>query len=247
MLDDNDRPIRLDRGLLSDRIYEVVKEMIRDSTLKPGEQVVESQLARRLGVSQAPVREALKRLSHEGVVTHIPHHGIFVTEFSQREADDARIARVGLEGLAARLAQRRLNDGTRARLLSIIDQMHAAADRHDIAAFRELDFEFHKTVVVASGNQYLPRVWDIIEPSMRSMHVLSDPKYDGDWHVAAEMHRDLLQVLEGEDPEAADDLFSAHAIGIADHPVRPMGPAINRFIADLTSDEPADEQVDAAG
>lgn len=214
--------------------------MIRDSTLKPGEQVVESQLARRLSVSQAPVREALKRLSHEGLVTHVRHHGTFVTEFSKREADHARIARVALEGLVARLAQGRVDADTRTRLLAIIDQMHAAADQDDIAAFRELDFAFHKAVVVASGNLYLPRMWDILEPSLRSMHVLSDPNYDGDWHVVAEMHRDLLNVLEGDDPEAADDLFSAHAIGMADVPERPMGPAINRLIAELAADEPSE-------
>jgi DNA-binding GntR family transcriptional regulator len=241
---DDETPLNLDRGLLSDRIYDLVKTMIRDSTLKPGEQVVESQLARRLSVSQAPVREALKRLSHEGLVTHVRHHGTFVTEFSTREAEHARIARVALEGLAARLTQGRLDGDTRARLLSIIDQMHAAADQDDIAAFRELDFAFHKSVIEASGNLYLPRMWDIVEPSMRSMHVLSDPKYDGDWHVAAEMHRDLLEVLEGEDPEAADDLFSAHAIGMADKPERPMGPAINRLIAALSSDEPIGQRVD---
>src|SRR6187200_597186 len=158
MFDSNDdRPIGLDRGLLSDRIYELVKAMIKDSTLKPGEQVVESQLARRLSVSQAPVREALKRLTHDGLVTHVPHHGSFVTEFSTREAQHARIARVALEGLAARLTQGTVDAGTRALLLSIIDQMHAAADRDDVAAFRELDFAFHRTVVVASGNLYLPR------------------------------------------------------------------------------------------
>ncbi len=237
--------LELDRGLLSDRIYVLVKAMIKDSTLKPGEQVVESLLARRLGVSQAPVREALKRLAHEGLVTQVRHHGTFVAEFSPREAEHARIARVALEGLAARLAQGRIDSAVRAVLLSIIDQMHAAADQGDIAAFRELDFEFHKAVVLAGGNVYLPRMWDILEPSLRSMHVLSDPAYDGDWHVVADMHRALLEVLEGDDPEAADDLFSAHAIGMAGHPERPMGPIINRFIADLHADQPGADPAQA--
>jgi DNA-binding GntR family transcriptional regulator len=235
-------PLDLDRGLLSDRIYELVKAMIKDSTLKPGEQVVESQLARRLGVSQAPVREALKRLAHEGLVTHVRHHGTFVAEFSAREAEQARIARVALEGLAARLAFGRVDSATEALLLSIIDQMHAAADRGDIAAFRELDFEFHKTVVVAGGNPYLPRMWDILEPSLRSMHVLSDPGFAGDWHAVADMHRALLDALQGDDQGAADDFFSAHALGMGSTPERPMGPVINRFIAELQSQESGSER-----
>jgi DNA-binding GntR family transcriptional regulator len=238
--DHNDAPLDLDRGLLSDRIYELVKSMIKDSTLKPGEQVVESQLARRLGVSQAPVREALKRLTHDGLVTHVRHHGSFVTEFSKREAEHARIARTALEGIAARAAHGRIDAETRTRLLTIIDDMHDAADRGDIGGFREQDFEFHKAVIVASGNPYLPRMWDIVEPSLRSMHVLSDPGYDGDWHDVAEMHRALLEVLDGDDPEAAVDLFSAHALGMATYIERPMGPAINRFIAELAADEQAE-------
>ncbi|WP_082600993.1 GntR family transcriptional regulator [Agromyces sp. Root81] len=224
-------PIDFDRGLLSDRIYDLVRAMIKDSTLKPGEQVVESQLARRLSVSQAPVREALKRLTHDGLVTHIRHHGSFVTEFSKREADDARIGRMALEGMAARVAHGRIDDTTRARLTAIVDSMHDAAERHDIAAFRETDFEFHRAVIEASGNVYLPRMWDILEPSLRSMHVLSDPGYDGDWRVVAETHRGLIASLDGGDPDEASDLFVAHAMGLATHPEHPIGPAMNRAIA----------------
>ena len=139
-----------------------------------------------------------------------------------------------------------VNDGSRDSTGAIIDRMHATADHGDIAAFRELDFEFHKTVVVACGNPYLPRMWDILEPSLRSMHVLSDPAFEGDWHEVAEMHRDLLAALDDEDPEAANDLFSAHAIGTTRAPERPIGPAINRVIAELVAEEPVARQVDAA-
>lgn len=236
---DTEAPLDLDRGLLSDRIYELVKSMIRDSTLKPGEQVVESQLARRLGVSQAPVREALKRLTHDGLVTHVRHHGSFVTEFSKFEAEQARIARTALEGIAARLSHGRVDAETRGTLLAIIDKMHEAADRGDVGGFREHDFEFHRAVILGSGNPYLPRMWDILEPSLRSMHVLSDPGYDGDWHEVAEMHRGLLEVLDGDDPEAAVDVFSAHALGMAKYLERPMGPAISRFIAEVADEKTA--------
>ena len=61
----------LKRGLLSDQIYELMKSMIKDGSLPPGEQLVESQLAKRMQVSQAPVREALKQLAHEGLVSHV--------------------------------------------------------------------------------------------------------------------------------------------------------------------------------
>jgi DNA-binding GntR family transcriptional regulator len=200
-------------GLLSDQIYSLIKTQITDATLSPGEQLVESKFARKLKVSQAPVRDALKRLAHEGLITHVRHQGNFVTTYTDEEAKQAKVARAELEGLAGRLTCGRLDEANRARLAAMIDEMHQAAAEGDLGKFRELDFVFHRAVIEASGNVYLPRMWDILEPSLRSMHVLGDPKFEGDWHVVADWHRSLLEVLEGDDPAAASELFRAHAAG----------------------------------
>lgn len=203
----------LKRGLLSDQIYELVKTMIKDGSLAPGEQLVESQLARRLQVSQAPVRDALKQLAHEGLVTHVRHQGNFVTSYSDEEVAQAKVARAELESIAGRLACGALPARAHQRLEELISQMHEAADGKDLGTFRELDFAFHRGVIEASGNVYLPRMWDIIEPSLRTLHVLGDPAFAGDWHVVAEWHRSLLEALDAGDPDAAARLFHAHAAG----------------------------------
>jgi len=203
----------LKRGLLSDQIYELLKTMIKEGTLVPGEQLVESQLARRLQVSQAPVRDALKQLAHEGLVTHVRHQGNFVSSYSDEEVAQAKVARAELESIAGRLACGALDAETHQRLEDLIAQMHAAADAKDLGVFRELDFAFHRGVIEASGNVYLPRMWDIIEPSLRALHVLGDPSYPGDWHTVAEWHRSLLAALDAGDPVAAAELFHAHAAG----------------------------------
>jgi DNA-binding GntR family transcriptional regulator len=203
----------LKRGLLSDQIYELVKTMIKDGSLAPGEQLVESQLARRLQVSQAPVRDALKQLAHQGLVTHVRHHGNFVTSYTDEEVAQAKVARAELESIAGRLACGALDAGAHRHLEELIAQMHAAAEAKDLGSFRELDFAFHRSVIEASGNVYLPRMWDIIEPSLRSLHVLGDPAFAGDWHVVAEWHRSLLEALDAGDPDGAAQLFHAHAAG----------------------------------
>jgi DNA-binding GntR family transcriptional regulator len=232
--------MHLERGLLSDQIYDQLKAMVKSGQLAPGEQVVESKLARSFGVSQAPVREALKRLAHDGLITHVRHHGNFVTEFSVQEAEHARVARVALEAMAARVTCSRLGAEHRQQLLTIIDKMHEAADRGDTGEFRECDFEFHRLVIEASGNEYLPRMWDIVEPSLRSMHVLSDPNYEGDWHAIADTHRELVDALDGGDVDEAVDLFINHAIGLGTRPERPALPALDRLIAkSAQSVEPA--------
>ncbi len=203
----------LQRGLLSDQIYAMIKAMIKESTLAPGEQLVESQLARQLQVSQAPVRDALKRLAHEGLVSHVRHQGNFVASYSAEEAEQAKVARVELEGLAGRLACGALDAARRDELVSLIAQMHQAAESADLARFRELDFTFHRAVIEASGNVYLPRMWDLLEPSLRVMHVLGDPTFTGDWHEVADWHKGLLDVLDAGDVEAASALFRRHAAG----------------------------------
>ena len=203
----------LKRGLLSDQIYELVKTMIKDGSLEPGEQLVESQLARRLQVSQAPVRDALKQLVHEGLVTHVRHQGSFVTSYTDEEVAQARVARAELESIVGRLTCGTVSASTRAALEALIAQMHEAADAKDLGAFRELDFAFHRGVIEGSGNVYLPRMWDIIEPSLRSMHLLGDPEFTGDWHQVADWHRSLLDVLDDGDADAASALFEAHAAG----------------------------------
>jgi DNA-binding GntR family transcriptional regulator len=106
-----------------------------------------------------------------------------------------------------------LDAGAHRHLEELIAQMHAAAEAKDLGSFRELDFAFHRSVIEASGNVYLPRMWDIIEPSLRSLHVLGDPAFAGDWHVVAEWHRSLLEALDAGDPDGAAQLFHAHAAG----------------------------------
>ncbi|WP_127473006.1 GntR family transcriptional regulator [Microbacterium sulfonylureivorans] len=223
--------LHLERGLLSDQIYVQLKGMIKDGQLNPGEQVVESKLARSFRVSQAPVREALKRLAHDGLITHVPHHGNFVTEFSSQEAEQARVARVALEAIGARITCSRLSEDYRRELLDLIRHMRTAADLGNIGDFRESDFQFHRLVIEASGNAHLPRMWDIVEPSLRSMHVLADPTAVADWHAMADAHQQLLDALDGDDVEEAVDLFVCHALGLSLRPERPSLPALDRLIA----------------
>ncbi|RNL77627.1 GntR family transcriptional regulator [Nocardioides marmorisolisilvae] len=207
--------LHLDRALLSEQIYTHIKKMIKDGTLEPGDQVVEYKLAREMGVSQAPVREALKRLVHDGIVTNIPRNGNFVSRFSTQEAEDARVGRVALEEMAARLACGRLQEQDLVNLNDLIEQMREAAERRDLSAFREHDFAFHRAVVQATRNTYLPRMWDIVEPSLRSFDILSDPAFKGDWRVAAEWHQDLLDALVSSTPGEAAALFARHAASLA--------------------------------
>jgi DNA-binding GntR family transcriptional regulator/DNA-binding CsgD family transcriptional regulator len=199
--------------LLSDRVYEAIRGWIVSGELAPGMRVVESEIARILGTSQAPAREAVRRLAHEGLVTHRPRLGNFVTEISQVEAREAREVRVLLETQAARRATGRLHPGEVALFRAEVQQMCDAAERKDIGAFREADLRFHRLVCVVSGNSMLLKVWRTLEPALWNLQVVSNAMYAGDWKLMARRHADLVDALESGDPEDAARLFSAHARG----------------------------------
>src|SRR5690606_40747212 len=86
----------ISRGLLSDQVYDLILASILDGSRAPGSRVVESEIARQLGISQAPVREAVKRLVHAGLVVSVARHGSYVTEISPREFAIARQMRATL-------------------------------------------------------------------------------------------------------------------------------------------------------
>ncbi|NUP47227.1 MAG: GntR family transcriptional regulator [Catenulispora sp.] len=201
--------------LISDRVYDLLRSAIVEGDLAPGERVVESEIARRLGVSQAPVREAVKQLAREGLLTHIPRRGNFVVEISGQDADNARQVREPLERLAAQLAAERITEEHLRDLGDLVDQMHRAVAINDISRFRNADIAFHTLVNQAAGNPFLVRMWELLEPSLRALHAISDPLFEGDWHAMADEHGRLMSLLRDGDPEEAAEAFAAHAAGRA--------------------------------
>lgn len=204
------QPLR--RELLSDQAHALIRGWIVDGRVAPGERLIESEISRQLGVSQAPVREAIKRLAHEGLVTHLPRRGSYVTEVSAEEAAQARQVRAVVEELAARQATQTMTGETLDLLRSDVAEMREAAASQDVAGFREADIKFHRRVCTASGNVFLSRIWQLMEPSLRALHIVSDPLFPGDWGDMAEQHGDLVHALESGDPDEAAKRFAVHGM-----------------------------------
>lgn len=204
-----------DPSLLSDQVYAVLRRAIVEGKIAPGERIVESRIARRLGVSQAPVRDAVKRLVHQGIVSHVPRRGNYLTEVSEEDAEQARQVRTAVEQLAAQLTGTRLTKDDVAELSDVVEQLRVAAAANDVAKFRELDITFHRRVCELSGNKYLVQIWSIMEPVMRGLRAVSDPLFEGDWSAMADEHGRLLEALRAGDPDKASALFAAHSSGDA--------------------------------
>ncbi|GGJ40361.1 GntR family transcriptional regulator [Streptomyces brasiliensis] len=206
---------RMPRQLLSDHVYTLLRDWIVSGQLAPGQRLVESEIARGFGTSQAPPREAIKRLSYEGLVISQPRRGTYVAQISEPQAKDVRDIRVMFEEYAARRVTGRL-DAEHTRLLTEdVAHLRRAAAKDDIGAFRDADMSFHRHVCEAARNAALIRLWRMIESSLWDLHVLGDPRYAGGWGAMAEHHAQLLDVLRSGDPDVAGPMFAAHAAGEA--------------------------------
>ncbi|MFC8063777.1 GntR family transcriptional regulator [Streptomyces sp. NPDC057293] len=204
---------RMPRQLLSDHVYTLLRDWIVGGRLAPGQRLVESEIARGFGTSQAPPREAIKRLAYEGLVISQPHRGTYVARVSERQAQDVRDIRVMFEEYAARRVAGRL-DAEHTRLLTEdVDRLRRAAAEDDIGAFRDADMSFHRHVCEAADNAALIRLWRMIESSLWDLHVLGDPRYAGSWGAMAEHHAELLDVLRRGDADVAGPMFADHAAG----------------------------------
>jgi DNA-binding GntR family transcriptional regulator len=204
---------RFRKTLISDQVYGLLRQAIVDGELGPNDRVVESEIARRLGVSQAPVREAVKQLAREGLLMHVPRRGHFVIEISSQDAEYARQVREPLERLAARLATEHITEDQLGLLDHLVEQMHAAVATNDVGRFRDVDIEFHALISQSAGNPLLARMWEVIEPSLRTLRAIADPLFEGDWHAMADEHGRLVGLLRGDDAELAAEAFADHAAG----------------------------------
>jgi len=205
--------VELSKDLLSDRIYDILRASILDGSREPGSRLVESEIARGMNVSQAPVREAVKRLVHEGLVTSEPRRGSYVTAISPDEFVIARQLRAAIESVGARSAISSLANGDLVDLRNIVAKMRTAVAAGDWAEFRSLDMRFHERVLLIGGHAVLARVWAVLEPLLVSQRAIGDPAYTGDRAAVVEWHDDLIAALEAGDPEAASAAFFAHASG----------------------------------
>jgi len=174
----------------------------------PGARIVETRVARELGTSQAPVREALRDLEALGVVETTAFRGARVRRPTAAELLEAFVVRAQLESLAARLAIPRLGDDDLEALDGLIRDMIAAAERGDVHAEALADAGFHGRIVELAANATLLRVWRTLEPYSRTYITMATPGADP--RAIADHHVPVLEALRGRDPDVVTDVLRRH-------------------------------------
>jgi DNA-binding GntR family transcriptional regulator len=186
--------------MLRDQIKDVIIERILDGAYAPGERIVEIRVAQEFGVSQAPVREALRELELLRLVVSEPFRGARVREVTAQELAEIYPVRAALEEVAARGASGGLG-GDVTGLKAALDGMRAAARSGDVHAFVDHDVAFHRQIVEASGNGTLEELWRSLHVDLRTTITLI--KRAADLGEVAEAHVPVMEALRSGDAERA--------------------------------------------
>jgi DNA-binding GntR family transcriptional regulator len=201
------------RSNLREQIKDVLLQRILDGDYVPGARIVETRIAQELGVSQAPVREALRDLEQLGCIVHEPFRGCSVRAFSAEDLIEAFPVRAALEALAARLAADRITESELLDLADLLDTMRAAAARADAHDQSRANASFHATIVRAARNATLERQWSFLEPFSRTYISVSQPGLD--LRALSDRHVPILEALRARDGEAAAAAMHKHLMEAA--------------------------------
>ncbi len=202
------------RSNLREQIKDVILQRIVSHEYPPGARLVETRIAQELGVSQAPVREALRDLEQLGCIVHEPFRGCSVRAFSAEELLEAFPVRAALEALAARLAAERITEEELLQLADLLETMRAAARRGDAHDQSQANASFHATIVRAARNATLERQWSFLEPYSRTYLTVSQPGLD--LLALSERHVPILDALRARDGDAAADAMHRHLMDAAE-------------------------------
>jgi DNA-binding GntR family transcriptional regulator len=215
-------PQPVEREVLSELVKDRILTWILEGVLAPGSRIVETRVARELGTSQAPVREALRDLATLGFVEMQPYRGSRVRKPSKDELIDAIEVRAELEALAGKLAATRRTDRCLADLDRLYAEMDEAADRNDPHDHALKNTLFHQRIVEAAHNPTLTRLWSMLEPFARTYVTASASGMDLKW--LGHRHDGILEAIRDRDPERAAQTMREHAYEAAklidqmDHP-----------------------------
>jgi len=186
--------------------YQHLLEEIREGTLLPGERLREVDLSERLGVSRTPVREAIRQLEADGLVTHVPRQGATVRSLNYAEVMELYEMRAVLEGTAARLAARAASDVELDELDMLNDRLAEAGTGPDAAQINRV---FHATVLDAAKNRFLTKSMLSLQ---KALLILGPSQLlDGDRAKAAVAeHRRIMAALKARDGALAETEMRAH-------------------------------------
>jgi DNA-binding GntR family transcriptional regulator len=182
---------------------------IFDGKLKPGERIVEAELARRLQISRAPIREAARRLENRGLLNWVPRRGFFVRQLKPREVGDLYGFRAALEVYAIQIAAVRATERQLAELEALLESVRTVHADGDGEKLVEIDLAFHRAICAIPNNARLLTAFDNLVSELRLALSLVNRGFQTGERLSTS-HAGLVAALRQRDPEKAKIELMAH-------------------------------------
>jgi DNA-binding GntR family transcriptional regulator len=202
--------LRIDHRTLSDDVATLIRKMILNGTLKPGERINQVQLAEQMEISRGPLREALRLLQNEGLVKHETNKGAFVTTLSKQDVYEIYTLRALLESEAAKLASSNLTKRDFLKLEEFLVEFGQALVEKDLEKEARVDILFHRTIVSASKHQRLIRMHQQLDTQVGAMYFTVANNLPKRAEKVVENHKLLLDVLQGGSVKNIQEVISNH-------------------------------------
>jgi DNA-binding GntR family transcriptional regulator len=195
---------------LDQKAYQILKAMIIERQLLPGDKIPQERLAEDLGISRTPLVNALKLLEQDKLVQSVPRRGFFVRHFNKREMISIFELREVLEGLAARRAAQNITDPEVVRLKGFFRQFRGLKSITDIAAYAREDRQFHTFLLDVSAKEFLRSILETYNIISYSYQFISEDGLVQRPDDTLRDHTEIIDAISRRDPEAAERLMREH-------------------------------------
>ncbi|MDQ0456153.1 GntR family transcriptional regulator [Rhizobium paknamense] len=192
---------------VTEQVFELLYRQVVELQLPPGSKLSEVEVAKQMGVSRQPVRDAFYRLSQQGFLLIRPQRATVVTHISEQGVLQARFIRTALEMETVRAAAERLTDDQFKLLGALVERQEAAIEAGDKMRFHELDDEFHRQICIFSGHEF---AWALIRESKAHMDRVRYLSLSFGARSAFDDHLDIMKALEARDGEKAAAQMRIH-------------------------------------
>ncbi len=206
-LDDDSQ--RLRQATIGSRVFDTIRRAIIQLQLRPGNPLSEAEIARQLGVSRQPVREAFIKLAEVGMVEIRPQRGTFVRLISIREVENARFIREAIEVAIVRKSAVEASEADIAAMSMLIEGQKSEAKKMDTAAFLRLDEKFHQAIAGSADCNDAWRVLEGLKAQMDRVRYLSLPQATP-LEIIIEQHAQIVDGIRDRSPEHAETAMRRH-------------------------------------
>lgn len=196
---------------LCQRVYDHVKDQVMSLELKPGDKITEAMLVEELQISRTPIREGLRLLARDGVVTLYPNRFAEITVFSQKDIYDMGAVRISLDVLGSRLAVFRGSNADFSRLEKLAQACDAAMKQGDFRQRAQVDSDFHLALMEISGNSFLYELQKELYTRVQMYQIIQFSRFP-QTHFGGASHNDIVEALFARDETRVVSTVKSHLV-----------------------------------